>query len=1505
MGLFDLPIPEGSETPLTDVERESIDSAFAASQRPLHIVFRADIRYNKTTRKRSVCALSPHFIGLFAQKEPGAAFTCYEMFHISEVEMIAHKEHEFVLVKTKKTNLTVTGEPTTRFAQLLYRNYYITFSMNSPDDIVELRTDKLNLFPDITIHASPSQRFQFAYYAMCTANNLPYNHDVVRYIHNLILSRNSIVDVSQLPLELFANGKEEKKNDLVPIFHSLKLMRFVSGICAVNLLRPDVLKAFGKVLAKNNTLKIVHFANCGIEVGMEDLAEAVAKNENVSVVYWDLSYNKLSDMKYFARILENSTSPISLINLNYVTADADATAAIFNACARNENLWSLKYLYVAGLPMADEDVLDRFEGYLKARSKGKQPLEIFDVSSQVQSMDRVLQVLNRYTPPIRELCVRASRFDMDATNQLLIFIRESTTLDTLDLSGSNFSPEDVAGIINAIIQNENLTGFTLKLCSLQLNDVNLLPLFRAFLSSKASLAKWKSLAFDSNDMHTDDLKNLLPLFLRMRNLEELSFNYNFDMSMVGIDEQLARLLEINKIKKISLRGCEGHRLQEQLVILLRKIGKRPTIIESLDIAGNHIGDLSMAYLVHILHRSNTVLSTLNIDDNDFRNSDNIKRFVEAMEQNESLISFTFPLTDAQNIVESADKDERDIVIRTLSELQINAAERINVNRAKKKKPNDLPFPATEDIQQLISEISRDARHRLKSPELKRHTCVCQEFGLPLPFQRLGDVVTDGGDLDDNVDIGDMVIYETPSMGEYIIERNNMYPEFMYTTMQPDLRKVVNQEVPQIIPAPEPEKLRRSVKKSHKKHAHDSDDERGDKGHLRRSKKVQTVSREVQVSEDSESYESEDSRSKRKSKKVSVKHSRRSLKKSGKIDDSFSQDESSSDVEVREKRSSQKRKTKKQQISSESDDINQKRKTKKQQISSESEDSNQKKKTKKQLISSDSEDSDQKKKLQISSGSDDSDQKKKTKKQLISSESEDGSQKRKTKKQQISSDSEDSNQKKKTKKQLISSDSEDSNQKKKTKKLQISSESEDSNQKIEIRKKAEESSSTGSHAQIQKDVVKRSTKKLEFSTSEDEGAKKPRKKYTYDSSSESRPEKVIPSHQPMLSSSEGIDKQPPKKQKEASSGSDEELAEKRKKFQNKKLSGKFVLDSASSDSDRKRHEPAKERETFKSASQSKKKSRKYASDSDSDDMNLGTRLMNNDDIDKLMDTGFATYETRSRNLRDSGEFVGKPAPPLKLKQSTRNVEKDRVDPDPVPPPLPRSSMKQQPKAALRDSTSSDGELAPQKPISKRTDPEPKQVLDNSSDGELPIQKPRHREAPEPLQKPKPVLRDSSSDSQSPLRKPRTKHAEPEPKAEPVDPAPLNLDQEPVQGRRSSKKAIQPPPRQFLNESDSSDQNQDNSRNIFQSSSSSDGNFPIMQNHPVKKPPPQPTKFSFTSSSDEDVAPPKLDPERPTRQKHALAPSIGEALKRRQQEQPEGSVIPRPNTKPFFRPPPRRS
>ena len=258
-----------------------------------------------------------------------------------------------------------------------------------------------------------------------------------------------------------------------------------------------------------------------------------------------------------------------MINLNYLTSDEETTAAILRACAHNENLWSWKYLYVAGLPIFEESSLSGFGRYLRARRKCENPLELLDLSSREKGVGEILKIFNlslRVPQPLRELYLNDSVYEVEAINQLLILIRESTTLHILDVSGSNLSTEEFAGAIRAIIQNDNLSGVTFKFSSLDLHDKHLLPLFKVFLSSKASLSNWKSPTFDSNDMERDDFKNLiiiiLPLFLRMRNLEELSFNYNFDASIAGDDEQLARILEINKINRISIRGSEGHRPED-------------------------------------------------------------------------------------------------------------------------------------------------------------------------------------------------------------------------------------------------------------------------------------------------------------------------------------------------------------------------------------------------------------------------------------------------------------------------------------------------------------------------------------------------------------------------------------------------------------------------------------------------------------------------------------------------------------------------------------------------------------------------------------------------------------------------------------------------------------------------------------------------------------------------------------------------------------------------------
>jgi hypothetical protein len=143
---------------------------------------------------------------------------------------------------------------------------------------LKLRSNEVDLFPTINpaiIRLSPSQRFQFACYAECTrreegysdnARNL-YNHDVVRYLHSLLLSRNSIIDISVLPLRFL--GPRLSKDYLLAIFESLRLLRFASGVCLSHVKRTNVIREFVPVVACCKNLQIIHFEDYGAKPGRQ------------------------------------------------------------------------------------------------------------------------------------------------------------------------------------------------------------------------------------------------------------------------------------------------------------------------------------------------------------------------------------------------------------------------------------------------------------------------------------------------------------------------------------------------------------------------------------------------------------------------------------------------------------------------------------------------------------------------------------------------------------------------------------------------------------------------------------------------------------------------------------------------------------------------------------------------------------------------------------------------------------------------------------------------------------------------------------------------------------------------------------------------------------------------------------------------------------------------------------------------------------------------------------
>lgn len=774
-----------STDPFNSHELDSMVDVFPSSQRPIHFAMRASVRYQKETRDKSAVALSAHFIGLFVQERMGEIFELWAMVHISQIRMIAHTENEYVLVETPETKITFSGQGTTKFAQLLYRNYCISYSLNDPEDVVEVQSDNLRLFPDIRLRVSPSQRFQFAYFATCSLNSVKYNQDVVRYIHSLLLSGNSIVDVSLLPLNLFGHS-----DSLLPIFTSLKLLRYISGVCLSNTERPTVLQDFVPIVSYCDNMRIIHFENCGVTDGLTELAREVHKSGNFSVSYWNLSKNRFTDFSAFPAILNRSVEPLLYINLNDCGISAEDGADLFRVLEQNEMCSSLKYFYYSGNDMGNVEILSEFSRFLKVAR-----LETLDLSRTSEGAEGILKCINVNHVCLKTLILSESVYSREAISQLLIFLKETNTLRYLDISSMNLPPESVAGIIHTIVKNRELKDFHLIMDRLDLHGDNLLPIFRAFLDEE-KLSKWKELSFNGNGLQYEDLKNLIPMLKRMRKLESISLSDNFHSDMYGIGVLLKELLQIPAIKNVSLAGGENNHLEQELLPFLRVAAKHTGLVH-LDVSQNAMGGQIIPCLVQILHDCHK-LEVLLIDGNDINETDKIETLVDAVASSKNLISFSFPVTDSTKMVSAVDdEDVKSVLVDRLAELQVSAAKAVTEHRMKMGLPGELPFDAKPEIMDLIKSISSATRKRMayNHEHLKIHSCVCEIFGLPLPFQKSGEVVTDGGPVEE-IDIGDMAIYETESMARIVKEVNPRYPDFYNTaTIGPNLRTLLARQPP--------------------------------------------------------------------------------------------------------------------------------------------------------------------------------------------------------------------------------------------------------------------------------------------------------------------------------------------------------------------------------------------------------------------------------------------------------------------------------------------------------------------------------------------------------------------------------------------------------------------------------------------------------------------------------------------------------------------------------------
>ena len=742
--------------PFTPKEMDKIEKEFPDHEKPLHYVFRSGLRYNKETQDAGIVAISPHFVKLFDQNRFGETPKLKGSFHILDVELIAFSEEEFILVKTRESNLICTARAAVRFAQLLYRNY--SLSMNRLDDKydLEVRCSNLDLFPDIDLYVSPSQKFQFAYFAFSSYYEQPYRHDVVRYMHSLICSTNPVIDLTRFPRGVFIDTDRIR-----PLVKTLELVRYSLGICCEDMECPNLMDLLLPLQDEENGLRLVHLKNCGIETGFKAIKEKVEEDGSIHVGYWNLNGNPCSDFGYFARVIELTFSPVYFLGISYTDLDVKTLANIFNAMANNTYFWELKELQIAGLPIRDE-AFDEFAAFLDRLNKKKQNrLESIDIGRVDGSIVDVFNLVIDQIPNLSVLAMPDNKIGGDLLGMLTSYIRESNVLRSLDISGSSLDPNSVAEVILAFEDNTDLTDVTLKLGRLDLNGTNLLPLFRAFLTGdKLSDQKWKGLNFDSNEMTSADLRNLIPLFEQFPNLSDLSLAGNFSRTTPGpfLGEVLTELVGLKQLRKLNIAGDSTHKIGTDMTPMLSKL-KLDCQLTDLDISNNEIGDGAFAVVVQLVGRS---LERISLDGNAIRSIDMLMDFCLAVKKNERMISVGFPANDGDAIARMGKGREREILEQRLGDIQISVATYVTSHRRKRNLPNELPFEPSKEVLEMLNNLSGDFAAKLKGQNLYQHTCFSDEFGIPMPFQKLGEASRDI-QRRQQIPIGDLEVYETESM----------------------------------------------------------------------------------------------------------------------------------------------------------------------------------------------------------------------------------------------------------------------------------------------------------------------------------------------------------------------------------------------------------------------------------------------------------------------------------------------------------------------------------------------------------------------------------------------------------------------------------------------------------------------------------------------------------------------------------------------------------------------
>ncbi|OHS93527.1 hypothetical protein TRFO_11736 [Tritrichomonas foetus] len=691
--------------------------------------------HSNTKLYHGVVTVTPHFISLFKSKKQGK-FKHFISFQFLYLKLVNIKKESSIVIRgdafgsryedTQEVQITQC-ENMYLLSHVINRNItlmYPSLSIRKPN--VRSNTAPLN------IPIAPSQHIQFRYDSIAPVLCDKYSHQFVKEIDMRFACSNYIMPITGFP----------KQYDFDTIAESCSnLPYFSSFITNGDINENSPISALLTFLEKNSKhFKIVCLDRYE-DLNLEPIAKYLYRNfKKCKVTCWRITNSTTKNFPMFLKALFKLEIKVKVLDFRGTFLDHFCLKKIFKGIDKNENFHSLEVLALDG--KIEDKMYDSLIHLLNHSSFMKE----LCLTNLTKNMKLVATLIMNRKLPIEKLDLSGNLMSPKSQYGVIQAVQSSSTIYDVNISRSEFTSENLALLAKALVSNS-----AKKLRILRINKMNAsTPIFSKDKAKKKisfilgsligeNCEKLGGLELDYMKPKAEHLKSLTTFLKMLPNLYYLSLSGNFSHLDKGVGIHVAKLLEIQSIQTLILKGSDDKCLKKEIIPVLDALEQNRTLCK-IDITNNSIGQNNLARFLEICCKHPT-LNNVAFDGNGLYDPELLKEFLKTFPQRPQSAYIKFPIQSFRSLCEKYYKNGTDLEDEFIN-IKSDSQRKLMMNRSLTGNSRFLISSCLP--QSIVDEMYRESFEIDDlEPMLNRnhYSLISEAFKIPLPFQNRNEKAT--------------------------------------------------------------------------------------------------------------------------------------------------------------------------------------------------------------------------------------------------------------------------------------------------------------------------------------------------------------------------------------------------------------------------------------------------------------------------------------------------------------------------------------------------------------------------------------------------------------------------------------------------------------------------------------------------------------------------------------------------------------------------------------------